>query len=199
VSVINTTVRLARRVTVNAQRQFVIVELVDQPWFRAIVTAPSGDRPNTDQSPRDQDPRTMRWLRGRTSAVEALRGGYRVETRSGELLELLDAPRELQEGLRPVWQASVQRVDVLYPYVASLREQGGAVIKDVAVALFSPDETHGETGSYENLGGQASIEHAADLRRNRNLVLGTEKLNIISATTYISGPRVELSLRRPGG
>jgi hypothetical protein len=191
-------VRLVRRVVVQPDQSVEVTDLLDMPWWKATFLPARGTAPRSDASPREQPAQRVRWSE-RMGPLEPLAGGYRLEIRDGAVVELLDAPRELREGSRKRKESHVLPVDTLYPWLATLHEQDGTELMDVIVAMWSDRERQTNEGTYSDREAEAPIEFALHLQRNRHLMVGSQKLNVLDVQQDLTGPRTRLSVRRIGG
>lgn len=192
-------VRISRRVVVGTDRQISVSDLLTEPYFRAVLMPSRGTKPGTDESPRAMPALRLQWPDTRTSAVEPLRGGYRVETRSSDIYELLEAPRTLKRGGRKLFEAQVQLISELYPWEGEIREQGGNFVANLSLAMWSANDRQEDTGEYEDRIAECPIEFEPLLKRNRHITMGGEKFNILSTAVDVTGPRVTMGVRKIGG
>lgn len=195
--------RVTRRVAVSAGMDIIITD-ANEAYFAAALTEPTDNPSDASAPPREDPPHILRYpdsFQGPAGA--ALRAGDRVDEWGsvGTLWELLRNPRPLRNG-RAVegWQVPVMPVTTLYPFVATLHEQGGTqVAVGVRVAVWGGDDRQESAGTYEDMDGEAPVEHTALAGANRHLMVGAHKLRIIETVTDYKAPRVRLRLRRPGG
>lgn len=176
--------------------------VADSPegWFRGQLVPPDDDLGAADDaSPRTRPPYTVRWLGGTigAGARAPARPSERVE--SGSLtVELLSLPRRVQAAGRALGvEVTAQDVQVLYPFHGALQEQGGqAVLPDVPLATWSPDEARTDRGQYLLYQAESPAEFAAALTvKNRQIVLNGTPFRIVDPVLIIQAPRVRYVLR----
>lgn len=170
------------------------------------ITATSGDyfacrrlpvpipRRPSDSSPRESGEREKLIF----DQAQELGSADRVDVWGAGEYELLSDPRSLRSGNGEAgFEVEVMPPARLYPYEATLEEQGGADVSTVRCAVFSVTERTTDRGDYADYLGQAPIEHEAALKaRNRQLHLGARTLKIVSAVTVFDPPHVSLRLRQ---
>lgn len=191
--------QLKRRVTVTPTRDLVVEDLTGQPIFWTGLEPPRAQRSGED-SPRAAPAYTLRWHAGPLGPSGVLPGaGSRIVV-EGDPYELLFAPRRLLNGLRTVgWEASAQLVDVLYPFLGELRQQDGSAIQPITFDLWAPDESHANTGVYEDFTAHAPVDFDGVLQRNQRIVLGLKTYNVLNVNEHTIQPHVTFSVRRAGG
>lgn len=194
--------RITRRVTVGTDLGVTVEDLVaeDEPWFKCRLVLVRDEPSDEDGSPRSLPRMKLRYSSGFLRPSEALGAGYRVEIRSGRVLELLGRPRTLLHGSAPAGQqAQVQDISTLYPLASSITGAGGDPVhaEDVPTALWMDDETMSDRGDYETYSGEVPIEfHSHFDAANCQLVIGGDVFKITRAVIKHRGPRVALTLRK---
>lgn len=151
-----------------------------------------------DDSPREASPYLLRYSPAVTlTTLLPQRVGDRVETNDATW-ELLGHPRQLRHGRRVVGvEVAVNNVETLYPYTASLQENGGQVVRaDVRFAMWGMTEGTTSRGGYEDVDAEADVSHRSDLLPNRLLVIDGSRFHIVRSWVPPTGPRVRLVLRR---
>ena len=89
-------------------------------------------------------------------------------------------------------------IDVLYPYLPSLQEQGGEDLGEIPMAIWEDDTTREDRGQYYTMLGEAPIDYAGDLLvKNRQVVFNNTPFRIVDPFTVFSVPRVRVTLRGP--
>ena len=193
---LNQPVRQVRAVTVTAG-QAVTINATPSRWFPARLVAPEEqDRP---PEPRAARPHQLVYqAHNLTGPAVTLRPADRVATVTGTQWELVGPPSAAGDALA----ADVHRVTDLYPVTGLLEEQGGTDVQaGVPIAVWpATGERSTDRGVYTEFLGEAPAEHLAALTvTNRQLIVGAQKLKIVSAVLHVEVPRVEMALRRPGG
>lgn len=195
----NQRAHLVRRVTVNADRTVTVDEAALNGVFYVGIEPPRSQRSGED-SARAAPPYMLRWSRGPLGPSGVVPGaGSRIMVAEAEY-ELLFDPKQLLAGRSPVgWEASAQLVDALYPFTGALQTQAGAALGPIAFDLWSPSESHGATGTYEDYTAHAPIDFRDVLERNQRIVLGGRTYNVLNVNEHTIEPHLTFSLRRPGG
>jgi hypothetical protein len=197
---VRTPVTLTRRVSVDGSASVTIEDLSPPQFFKVELTRP---RLPIDQegSPRSHDPWVIRWRTGMWGPVGATPGGSSRITVGETSYELLSGAKTLMYGRRAVgFEARCLPVTQLYPYVGDLTEQDGTVVQaGMRFAFWSPNESHGSTGDYEDYEAEAPIEYREQVKRNRQLHLATGVYRIMVTVVELVVPRVVFRLRRAGG
>lgn len=191
--------RIVRRVSVSSAGVIVIVDDIG-PWFASQLIDRKGGHTSDDPSPRNRPAKTLRYQDGVMGPIGArLTAGNRVGVGS-VTYELLQDPKEVTDGLISVaWEVPVLPVEELYPLEGELQEQGGeSAINPVRFSLYTPSETHGDRGTYENGSGECPIDLHTEVRTNRQFVAGGKTYKIISATVDHVGKFCALELRKAG-
>jgi hypothetical protein len=190
---------LVRRVTVNADRTITIEDLPTPPMFYVGVEPPRAARTGED-SARAAPSYTLRWHYGPLGPPDPVPGAASRVMVAELAYELLFSPKQLLAGRQPVgWEAAAQLVDVLYPFTGALQTQAGAALGPVAFDLWSPSESHGATGTYEDYTAHAPVDFSDVLERNQRIVLGAQIYNVLNVNEHTIEPHVTFSLRRSGG
>lgn len=191
-----------RSLAVDGRSVVVTDELGER--FMSHLQPPRTSRTD-DGSPRDGAPYVLMWKAGLLGPQEVPQAGWRVSltrptsrrTYENLVYELLGDPREIRNGANSMAiQAEVAPVADLYPYTATLKEQGGDTVAVVNVALWSEREDHADTGTYEEFKGEAPVDQASAIKQNRKLDIDGEIYRITSSIVDLEGPRVKFNARR---
>jgi hypothetical protein len=192
------------RSLVVAGRTVVVMDDFSGGRFMSHLQPPVRSR-TSDGSPRDEAPYMLRWRVGLLGPQEVPQAGWRVSltrptsrrTYENAIYELLGDPREIRNGANSTgMQAEVAMVADLYPYAATLKEQGGATVSSIIVSLWSEREDHASTGTYEEFSGEAPAEYSSSVKVNRKLDIDGEIYRITSSILDLEGPRVKFTARR---
>lgn len=197
---IRTPAELTRRVSVDSSAS-ITIETIDPPQsFKVELRGPRMPV-DQDSSPRSHDPWVVRWRTGLWGPQGATPGGSSRITINGAAYELLQRPKTLMYAHRAVgFESGCLPVDQLYPYVGDLTEQDGTLVQaDTRFAFWSPSESHGSTGDYEDYDAEAPIEYRDLIKRNRQLHLTSGVYRIMTTVVNMTVPRVSFRLRRAGG
>lgn len=193
-------VRVIRRVTVDSGADIVILDALEA-WFAAQRVRPGRSRPGSDTaSPRRLRTNLIRYRPGVLGPAGApLRSGDRLDLNGSEF-EVLENPREVHLGRRMIGQeVPILEVGLLYPLEGALAEQGGSVVKAaVRFSIYSTDETHDITGTYEDYTAETDLANHEDCRINRQFVSDGRVYKITSAENDLVGGFVRMTVRKSG-
>jgi hypothetical protein len=192
--------KITRRVSVNPSGTISVVDAVED-WFPALHVQTGRNRRGSDVG----SPRRLRTdlLRHRfgilAPAGDPLRAGDRVDVGTAAF-EVLEDAREVQLGRRVVAaEVPIMAIEKLYPFAGAIQEQGGAPIKaSVRFSIYSSDETHDITGTYENYSAETDLGNHAECRVNHHLVADGNTYKITAAENDLVGGFVRMTVRKAG-
>lgn len=152
-------------------------------------------------SPRRERTDLLRYRNGvLLPAGGPLGAGDRVEL-DGAGYEVLEDSRSVRVGRRTVsLEVPIQAVNLLYPLEGAIAQQGGAPVEpSVRFSVYSADESHDTTGTYEDYVAETDISHHSEVGINRQLVSDGNIYKIISAENDLVGRFVRMAVRKSGG
>jgi hypothetical protein len=194
-------IRITRRVTVSEERVITVTPVVDSPYFEVEITPPSLRQAVRSTSPQDTARYNLRYWKSPVAFYEEpLNAGDRFTSRGAEWEVLSDAENVLTGTQAGVQFCQVMPITLLYPHVGDVQEIGGTLVEpDIRLALWSPSETHRESGgNYRDFSAQAPIEHRAAVSTNNQLVIGTNSFKILESNINYKQMHMELSIRKQG-
>lgn len=192
--------KITRRVSVDDSGTISVIDALED-WFPALFVKTGRSRSGSDVgSPRRLRTDLLRHRHGILGpAGDPLRAGDRVDVGTAAF-EVLENAREVQLGRRVVAsEVPIMAIEKLYSFEGAIQEQGGAPIKAaVRFSIYSTDEIHDVTGTYENYSAETDLGNHGECRVNHHLVTDGKTYKITSAENDLVGGFVRMSVRKAG-
>lgn len=192
--------KIIRRISVDSSGTIIVMDAVED-WFPALHTKTGRSRAGSDTgSPRRLRTDFVRYRPGILGPAGApLRAGDRLNVAT-LTFEVLENPREVHLGRRVVAsEVPVMQLDSLYPFEGAIQEQGGNPIKpSVRFSVYSTDETHDVTGTYENYNAETDLDNHSECSINHHFVTDGKTYKITAAENDLVGGFVRMTVRKSG-
>lgn len=192
--------RVSRRVTVDPVGAITVVDALED-WFPAQKISTGQTRAGSDSaSVRRLRTDLFRYRLGLLGPLgDPLRAGDRIQVNDVDY-EILENPRDFHLGRMVIGaEASIKQVTKLYPFEGAINEQGGAPVKAaVRFSVYSTDEIHETTGTYEVYAAETDLGNHAECKINHNFTSDGKVFKITAAENDLVGGFVRMTVRKAG-
>jgi hypothetical protein len=191
--------RIRRRIDNSGPDPFPI-EVIDSPAFSAELFSPAAEASSGEGSPRDLPQYTLKWgvahYGPRNGPVQA---GERFIFKN-VIYEATEVPEDLNlNDRKDGTQVTCMPIKALYPYIVDITEKGGDPVLQAGIrlAMWTVSEASSRSDEYEDFEGEAPIDTL--LKRNRVVVAGVHRYNVMTVRVERRVPHIVFTARRAGG